>query len=158
MAQTMLVVATLPFTFCTISNYMASFQKILSCVSAFCVFLFFFIIFKSSTPRPVEQAPIDDGLINDLHVLHVRMDTFRKITAKRYGDKVPQPIYNDVRVIPFVETLDKVHISVKSTKKYHLSRVPLLLLTWFQTIPPKNVSPLAISESSLLIYLVVFNY
>ena len=70
-------------------------------------------------------------------------------TAEMYGDKVPQPIYSD---IPFVETLNKVHISVKSTEKYHLSRVSILLLTWFQTVPPKNVSPLAFSESSLYNY------
>ena len=69
-----------------------------------------------------------------------QQNTFRNITAKIYRDKVPRTIYND---IPFVnETLNKVHISVKSTKKYHLFRLPILLLTWFQTVPPKNVSPL----------------
>ena len=69
-----------------------------------------------------------------------QQNTFKNITAKIYRDKVPRPIYND---IPFVnETLNKVHISVKSTKKYHLFRLPILLLTWFQTVPPKNVSPL----------------
>ena len=69
-----------------------------------------------------------------------------------YGDKVPQPIYSDI---------NKIHISVKSTEKSHLSRVSILLLTWFQTVPPKNVSPLAFSESSCIVYtcsIVVFNY
>ena len=120
---------------------MASLRKILSWVSAFCVL--FFIIFKSSSLLSVGQASIDNGLIDDLYMLHV---------VKRYGDKAPQPIYNDTRVIPFVKTLNKVHISVKSTKKYHLSRISILLLTWFQTVPPKNVSPLAISESSVIVY------
>ena len=131
-------------------RYIPSYKQklFLSSLSAFCVF--FLIIFKSSRPRHVEQASVDDGLLRLDH-------RFRKITAKRYGDKAPQPIYNDTRVIPFVETLNKVHISVKSTKKYHLSRISILLLTWFQTVPPKNVSQQSVFII-ILIRLVVFNY
>ncbi len=35
--------------------------------------------------------------------------------------------------------LDNVYVSIKSTEKYHNSRLPLLLLTWLQTVPSKNV-------------------
>ena len=37
------------------------------------------------------------------------------------------------------EELESVHISVKSTVKYYQSRLQLLVLTWFQTVPSHNV-------------------
>ena len=36
--------------------------------------------------------------------------------------------------------LDKVHISVRTSAKFHHSRLDLLLLTWLQTTFPSNVS------------------
>ena len=41
--------------------------------------------------------------------------------------------------LPYQEELQKIHFSVKSTGKYHYSRLLLLLQTWFQTIPANNV-------------------
>ena len=35
--------------------------------------------------------------------------------------------------------LENVYISIKSTAKYHYSRLNLLFLTWFETVPPQNV-------------------
>ena len=122
-------------------------QKLfLSCALVFCVFFLItctcIILFKSSRLRP---ASAGDGLLD--HMLHASLDKFRKITAEiPHRDNAPQPIYNDTRVIPFVKTLNKVHISVKSTKKYHLSRISILLLTWFQTVPPQNVSQQSVNN------------
>ena len=40
----------------------------------------------------------------------------------------------------FEGDLLKIHFSIKSTAKYHNSRLILLLLSWFQAAPPTNVS------------------
>ena len=37
------------------------------------------------------------------------------------------------------EIINDIYFSIKSTEKYHESRLHPLLLTWFQTIPPQNV-------------------
>ena len=37
------------------------------------------------------------------------------------------------------EFINDIYFSIKSTEKYHESRLHPLLLTWFQTIPPQNV-------------------
>ena len=133
-------------------------QKLfLSFALVFCVFFLItctctcILLFKSSRLR---LASAGDGLID--HMLHASLDKFRKITAKIHRDKAPQPIYNDTRVIPFVKTLNKVHISVKSTKKYHLSRISILLLTWFQTVPPQNVSQQSVNHYILIIMISCF--
>ena len=36
--------------------------------------------------------------------------------------------------------LSTVHISIKSTENYPISRLPVLRMTWLQTVPPKNVN------------------
>ena len=41
--------------------------------------------------------------------------------------------------LPYQEELQKIYFSIKSTGKYHYSRLLLLLQTWFQTIPTNNV-------------------
>ena len=40
--------------------------------------------------------------------------------------------------------LDKIHIVIKSSAKFHYSRLELLMLTWLQTAPPGNVSSLKV--------------
>ena len=36
--------------------------------------------------------------------------------------------------------LDKIHMAIKTSAKFHHSRLELLLLTWLQTVPPSSVS------------------
>ena len=38
--------------------------------------------------------------------------------------------------------LDKVHFVIRTSTKFHHSRLELMLLTWLQTAPPNNVSSL----------------
>ena len=45
----------------------------------------------------------------------------------------PHPLYD-------ANERNDIYFSIKSTEKYHESRLHLLLLTWFQTIQPHNVS------------------
>ena len=40
--------------------------------------------------------------------------------------------------------LDKIHIVIKTSAKFHHSRLELILLTWLQTTPPSNVSTLKV--------------
>ena len=38
--------------------------------------------------------------------------------------------------------LDKIHFVIRTSTKFHHSRLELILLTWLQTAPPSNVSSL----------------
>ena len=52
----------------------------------------------------------------------------------------PGPATTDYAAKETRKNLNNVYVSVKSTEKYHLSRLPILLLTWLKTVSPKNVT------------------